>query len=131
MAGRFGINRKGLLLVRKSALVLALALAPGCGDRGTPEDRRRLSTLKATYAASFEIVERSDTYVDATYRRGGCPDEKDVLPLFNEFWMDGDKVRTNSDYTYLNLFDDVGHSCFQLYWDPRAQIVGRSATPYY
>lgn len=34
VAGRFGINRKGLLLVRKSALVRAGA--PGCGDRGTP-----------------------------------------------------------------------------------------------
>jgi len=52
--------------------------------------------------------------------------------MFRAFWMEGSgEPRADSNYVYLNVYDQEDRFRFQVYWSPHDQEVVRSATEHY
>jgi hypothetical protein len=118
---------------RARAVIAFLVVgAVACGDRSTPNDRRHLARARQVFASEFELRPWSDIYLEARYLRGGCPALERAEALYHEFWFDeAGQVRRDTVFAYLNLQNEKGGFCFQLFRDPSTGELKTSTQPYY
>lgn len=111
----------------------ALLLLLACSSRATPEDEAALARARRVFGQRFLIEPRQDLYIEARYRLGGCPREEEAIPLYEALLMEPslDSRRTDSSFVYLDLSNDEGEFCFQLFYDPNTGRIERSEQPYY
>lgn len=128
-----GTTRSFRISALQLALLMFLTLAAlACADRSTAADRSRLEQVARDYASEFELHPWADTYLHARHRRVGCPSVAQAKELYRAFWFAaGGEARTDTSFIYLNVEDDKGDFCFQLFWDGDAGSIKESNQEYY
>jgi len=53
------------------------------------------------------------------------------MRIFERFWSTDTKIRTNSAYVYLNVYDSESKFYLQLFWDPTSSNIQFSTKEYY
>ena len=109
--------------------VLTFAL-PSCGSGMTGEDRSRLEALNRQYGTHFIFEIEEPLYVKAI-SRSGTPDKKTAAAIYEAFWFNEQRPRTDSRYVYLNVYGTKQQFLFQAYFDPASQSVTFGTTEHY
>lgn len=113
-------------------VLLLLAVAFACGTGPTAEDRDRLDLVESTWGDRYRFFLASDdVYLEAHRTAEGEPSEEEARAIYRDFWFNDGKPRSDSQYIYLNLYDDEESFLFQLYWNPQLQELVRSSTSHY
>lgn len=113
------------------AVMLIVCLLSACIEdvRPTAEDEARKAQLASTFGSRYEF-EFEDIYLRAE-SKSGTPTQDDAVRIYNAFWVENGKPRTNSNLIYLNMYDDRDRFAFQTVWDPNEQRIVFSKTEHY
>jgi hypothetical protein len=114
-------------------LGLCALASNSCGSPSTPEDRIKLQELKTAYGDRYKFeFETGGLYLNAWSLVDKEPSKDEAKTIYKMFWFkDGQKRTSNSEYVYLNVFNNDGDFRFQVYWDAKKNEFGFSQTPFY
>ena len=98
-----------------------------CNQQPTAEDQRRLDALATRFAGRYELRFEAPVYVRAKSLSQAGPSVDELREIFEAFWLDPNGVpRQDSNYVYLNAYDERGEWKLQLSWDPTDKRIVES-----
>lgn len=112
-------------------LCLTVGLAVSCGPAGTSTDRERLLAVGKQFGGRYELSLEKDTYVRAKSLTDASPTREEAIRIYRAFWFDGSQPRTDTSYTYLNVYDHKEEFQFQVFLNPSTRQIEFSHTDHY
>jgi len=101
-----------------------LVVSAACNQGPTTEDQRRLEALTTRLNGRYELRFEDPVYLRVRSLNASGPAVEDLREVFKAFWLDPSGVpRQDSNYVYLNAYDQAGVWKLQLSWDPSTKRV--------
>ena len=93
------VNKKTILVL----LLVSIAFI-GCDMRApSSEDLSRLEVLKKKYENDLKFELAEEIYLNVHQKHEAVKVDKDLSNIYKEFFMNGDNLREDSKFIYLNL----------------------------
>lgn len=114
------------------ATLAAVLLALGCLHRDPKKsDLHALERARFEWGHALTIEAKRDLYFEGRARATACPtaDHAEAVLATLLRSPEGGR-RSDSDYVYVNFWDQSGEFCFQLYYEAGGATIGQSNSPY-
>jgi hypothetical protein len=84
----------------------------------TSTDESKMKLLQTEFGSRYSFVFEQDLYLKAQSLTADAPDKEEATRIYKIFWFNGDnRVRSDSNYVYLNIYNNQGQFLFQVSWD--------------
>jgi hypothetical protein len=115
-----------------AVVVFTACFLIGCGSKATREDLDHLEILALEFGERYRFELESEIYVKAYAQTDVLPSREEAEQIYRRFFMaDEGRKRSNSAFTYLNVYDRSSEFLFQVSWDPHTKRIERSNTEFY
>lgn len=114
------------------SFIILLFASCGVNKKPTPEDQRRKELLLSTFGDRYRFKFEADLYLIAENLLEPQPSRDDAEKIYKLFWFtENNQIRSDTNYVYLNVYNNKGVFQFQVYWSPQREGLEYSRTEHY